>query len=140
MRPDDLLRIQTQAESLFADDTFAAAFYDRLFDAHPETAALFPTDLTAQRARFVHEFSVLVAALRDLEAFERRARPLGRRHRDYGVRVEHYGFVRDALVATIADRIGAAFTTDDRAAWTRAYNLVAELMQEGGRASGTSPE
>jgi nitric oxide dioxygenase len=140
MTPDDLLRIQTQADVLLADDTFAAAFYERLFAEHPEMAALFPADLGAQRTRFGHELSVLLVALRDLPGFERRARFLGHRHRDYGVRVEHYGFLRDALLGTIADRLGGDFTGDDRAAWGRAFNLVSELMQEGARAAVIAPE
>ena len=138
MTPDDLLRVQTQAEALLDDDTLAARFYERLFAAQPEMAGLFPDDLTAQRARFGNELATLITAMRDLQSFEHRARVLGRRHRDYGVRLEHYGPVRDALIAAVGDRLGAGFTDEDRTAWTRAYNLVSELMQEGARTTEPS--
>jgi nitric oxide dioxygenase len=139
MNPDDLLRVQTQAEALLDDDTLATRFYERLFAAHPDTAELFAADLTAQRARFGNELAVLIAALRDLPRFENRARVLGRRHHDdHGVRLEHYRFVGDALIAAVEDRLGAAFTDEDRTAWMRAYNLVSELMQEGARTTEPS--
>lgn len=135
MTPEDLLRVAAQAETMLADDTFAAEFYQRLFSAHPELRALFPTDPQVQQRKFSSELAALVGALRNLDAFESRGRVLGERHQGYGVRAGHYAIVRDALLTSVAARLGPGFTDADRLAWARAYNLVAEVMQEGARAA-----
>ena len=46
---------------------------------------------------------------------------LGRRHAGYGVRPEHYDTVGAALLWTLEQGLGDAFTDDVRAAWAEAY-------------------
>jgi hemoglobin-like flavoprotein len=53
---------------------------------------------------------------------------LGRRHVSYGVRPEHYQTVGTALLWTLEQALGAAWTPEVREAWATAYTVLAELM------------
>ena len=45
------------------------------------------------------------------------------------MRDHHYGTVGAALLATLQEGLGPAFTPEVAAAWTAAYTLLAETMQ-----------
>jgi hemoglobin-like flavoprotein len=60
---------------------------------------------------------------------ETEAADLGKRHRDYGVRAVHYRLAREAMEGALVDTLGDRFGPKERAAWRKAYNLIAELMQ-----------
>jgi nitric oxide dioxygenase len=47
----------------------------------------------------------------------------------YGVLAPHYALVATALLATLEQGLGAAFTVDVREAWTAAYGVLASTMQ-----------
>jgi hemoglobin-like flavoprotein len=55
---------------------------------------------------------------------------LGRRHACYGVKDHHYGAVGTALLWTLAEALGAAFTPDVKDAWARVYGTLASTMRE----------
>ncbi len=55
---------------------------------------------------------------------------LGRRHGDYGVQEKHYGSVGSALLWTLEQGLGAAFTPEVKSAWSETYALLAGVMQE----------
>jgi nitric oxide dioxygenase len=105
----------------------ADRFYQRLFEAHPEVRALFPDDLVLQRVKFADELDTLVTAIPDFTSFRSRAVSLGDRHHSYGVLPRHYPWVRDALLGALAES-SSAWDEHLEAAWTQAYDLVAELM------------
>ena len=128
MTPDQITRVEHIVERIAASDAFAVAFYDRLFEIAPDTQSLFP-DLEGQRVKLRSELDTLVHMLRDLDRLEVEAGALGVRHRTYGVRAAHYRFARAAMAGAIADVLGDDFTADDQEAWSRAYDLVVELMQ-----------
>ena len=56
---------------------------------------------------------------------------LGRRHRGYGVEDRHYATVGEALIWTLGQGLGPAFTDEARDAWLAAYTLLAGVMQAG---------
>jgi nitric oxide dioxygenase len=131
--PEDLDRIDSTVERLrvAADaDALARAFYARLFDLDPGTRALFVDDLTAQRESFVTTLTEIASSIRDLGELSTRAGALGSRHATYGVRPGHYEAVRAALLGAFDETFGERFTEDDRHAWARAYDLIAEVMQQ----------
>ena len=53
----------------------------------------------------------------------------------YGVRDEHYATVGSALVWTLEQGLGDAFTLDVRKAWTAAYGVLANTMQASAKES-----
>jgi hemoglobin-like flavoprotein len=64
---------------------------------------------------------------------------LGQRHAGYGVQPHHYVTVGDALLWTLAQVFGPAFTSEVREAWTAAYVLLATIMQEAAQADAWAP-
>jgi hemoglobin-like flavoprotein len=53
---------------------------------------------------------------------------------------EHYGKVGSALLGTLEEGLGDAFTPELRAAWTEAFVLISSLMRRGAaKISGTFP-
>jgi hemoglobin-like flavoprotein len=60
---------------------------------------------------------------------------LGRRHRDlYKIPDESYAAVGEALVWTLQQGLGDAFTPATRDAWIKLYTLLATTMQMGAAA------
>lgn len=128
MTPEQIDRVDLIVKRIAGSDDFAIRFYERLFDAAPETRAMFP-DLDAQRDKLSTELETLVRLIRNIDALETEAGALGSRHRSYGVRAAHYRLARDAMTGALVDLLGDEFTPPDREAWGRAYDLIAELMQ-----------
>jgi hemoglobin-like flavoprotein len=55
---------------------------------------------------------------------------LGRRHATYGVQPSHYDTVASALLWTLGQGLGDAFTPPVKGAWTEAYTLLATVMKD----------
>jgi hemoglobin-like flavoprotein len=136
MTPEDVDRVVRAAHRVHDDTALSTEFYRLLFDRHPDLRLLFPQDMRHQLKRFVTELEELALCLPDLSAFEDRAHALGERHREYGVRAEHYPVVREVLVDALSQHLAPDFDRDDRLAWARTFNLLAEMMLEGAAAHG----
>jgi hemoglobin-like flavoprotein len=54
---------------------------------------------------------------------------LARRHEGYGVRPQHYDTVGAALIWTLEQGLGTAFTPEVKAAWVAVYTNLANTMQ-----------
>ncbi|UPG67851.1 globin domain-containing protein [Gordonia hongkongensis] len=103
-------------------------FYDRLFAEHPEVRPMFGTDLRPQATMLQEAIGAVLDHLDDAEWLGRTLGALGRRHNDLGVTPEMYGWVADALVTTMAEHGGGAWTGEMTAAWNDALGAVAGLM------------
>ncbi len=114
-------------------DALAEDFYRRALSTTPELTAMFTSDPVVQRARFAAELAEIVRSIRSLDNLASTARPLGARHRGYGVRAAHYRLMGDALLASLAAASGDRWSTEIEEAWTMAYNLTAEIMMMGAR-------
>ena len=115
-------------------DTAARLFYGRLFELDPAIERLFRrTDMDAQRKNLMQTLTVVVKSLDRLDQILPAVEALGRRHAGYGVREGHYATVGAALLWTLEQGLGDAFTTDVRKAWTTAYGTLASVMIEAGR-------
>jgi nitric oxide dioxygenase len=109
-------------------DTAATIFYRRLFDLDPDLRALFPSDLTNQRRNLMQTLTVVVRNLDRLEGIVPAVEALGRRHAGYRVRPDDYETVGAALLDTLGEGLGTAFTQEVRAALAAAYGLLASVM------------
>jgi hemoglobin-like flavoprotein len=58
---------------------------------------------------------------------------MGRRHAGYGVRDEHYDTVGAALLWTLEQGLGSAFTPAVREAWTAALGVLAVTMKDAAK-------
>lgn len=118
-------------------ETAAQLFYKRLFEIDPGTQALFAqTDMTAQNAKLLEALGFVVESAEHADRLLPVLQELGRRHVSYGVENHHYESVGAALLWTLEQGLGPAFTDDVRDAWTAAYTLVADTMMEAARSAG----
>ena len=109
----------------------AQMFYARLFTIDPSLKSMFKGDMPKQGQMLMSMIGAAVAGLRDLDKLAPIVRQLGARHVGYGVKTEHYGTVGAALLWTLEQGLGDAFTPEVRDAWAAAYDLLANVMQLG---------
>jgi nitric oxide dioxygenase len=72
--------------------------------------------------------TVVVKGIDRLDGLVPAVQALGRRHAGYGVRPAHYDLVGSALLWTLGQGLGDAFTDDVRDAWAQAYGTLAAVM------------
>src|SRR5689334_5281829 len=109
----------------------AALFYDNLFDSDPSLRGMFRGDMVAQGERLMSMIGAAVGLLDRPDALVPVLRNLGGRHVGYGVRDHHYATVGAALIETLEQGLGDAFTPEVREAWVTLYGLVSRTMLEG---------
>jgi nitric oxide dioxygenase len=110
-------------------DLAATLFYERLFTVDPSLRRLFPDDLGQQKRALLATLQVAVERLDRLDELVPVVEQLGVRHARYGVRPAHYPLVGGALLWTLEQALGPAFTPATRQAWTSVYELLATTMQ-----------
>ena len=107
--------------------------YGRVFELAPETRALFEEDIRPQASRLMAAVKIAVDGLDRLEEVAPYLIKLGSRHVRYGVRPEHFEIGGAALLWTLEQGLGEAFTPDVREAWVEAWQIVAGAMVTGMR-------
>ena len=112
----------------------AAMFYGRLFLLDPSVRPLFRGDLREQGTKLMSMISVAVNALARIETLVPALQALGRRHAGYGVEDRHYDTVESALVWTLGQGLGEAFSAETEQAWRSACGVLASTMKEASRA------
>lgn len=130
MTPDQASVVQSSFRQVVPIAQAAAElFYNRLFEIAPETKPLFAkADMAEQGRKLMATLGVVVAALKRPEEVVPAAEALARRHVGYGVTEAQYGAVGAALLWTLRQGLGEAFTPEVEAAWTAAYDLLAGVM------------
>jgi nitric oxide dioxygenase len=110
-------------------DVASDLFYARLFVLDPKLAALFAeTDMRRQGRMLMQTLAIVVKSLDDLSVVVPAVQALGRRHVGYGVVPEDYATVGSALLWTLEQGLGEAFTPAVSAAWAGAYGIVSSVM------------
>lgn len=110
-------------------DKAAELFYGRLFETAPEVIPLFKgSDMVAQGKKLMQMITVAVKGLTNLESIVPAVQELGKRHVKYNVKDEHYAVVGAALLWTLEQGLGDAFTEDVKGAWTTVYGVLADTM------------
>jgi len=110
-------------------------FYDILFERYPQARPLFRRNTPAMQQRMLAQaLGAVVEHLEDGPWLVETLGKMGARHEAYGVTREMYGWVGDALLATLARAAGPDWTPDLAAAWAAAYGAITGLMQQGAAA------
>ncbi|WP_419811510.1 globin family protein [Bacterioplanoides sp.] len=109
-------------------DKAAELFYGRLFELDPALKPLFKGDMTEQGAKLMKMIGIAVRGLTDLDSIVPAVKNLGARHVGYGVKEAHYATVGSALLWTLEQGLGDAFTDEVKGAWTDVYTLLADVM------------
>ena len=113
------------------DPEIVAHFYGRLFADHPELRAYFPRDMAGQERALGEKLTEIMLHLEDPDYLRVHLAALGIRHAvQYRVQPEMYGFVKDALVSTLADAVPEWNDELDRE-WDGALTAVAGMMLAG---------
>ncbi len=116
-------------------ETAAKLFYHRLFELDPKLKSLFKEDMAEQRRKLMAMIAAAVNGLDNLNALMPVVRQLGARHRAYGVKDGDYDTVGAALLWTLEQGLGAAFTHDVKQAWGAVYGVLAQTMKEAAAAA-----
>lgn len=128
-------------------DTAADLFYRRLFELRPDYMSLFPEDMNQQKRKLVTMLAFIVKSMDWMASQWQEDVPadqdlcfvilaMGRRHHQlYHIPDESYDTVGAALLWTLDQGLGQAFTDEVKSAWTRLYGMVATTMKMGAHAS-----
>ncbi|MAO57400.1 MAG: hemin receptor [Rhodospirillaceae bacterium] len=131
MTPEQIALVQDSFKSVVPiADTAADIFYGRLFEVAPQLRPMFPQDMSEQKKKLMQMIGVAVNSLHQIETIVEPVQDLGRRHVGYGVKDEHYEIVGGALLWTLGQGLGDAFTPEVEEAWAEAYGLLATVMKE----------
>jgi hemoglobin-like flavoprotein len=106
----------------------AALFYQNLFEADPTLKPLFRGNMEEQGKKLMQMIGAAVGKLRELNVLVPILQGLGKRHNGYGVKEAHYATVGDALLKTLEQGLGQAFTPQVKASWAIVYGVMSSVM------------
>ncbi|MBI3547104.1 MAG: hemin receptor [Gammaproteobacteria bacterium] len=106
----------------------ANLFYQNLFAADPNLKPLFKGDMDKQGKELMQMIDAAVGKLNDLETLVPILQGLAQRHVGYGVQTAHYQTVGNALLRTLEQGLNGDFTPEVKAAWTKVYGVMADVM------------
>ena len=81
-----------------------------------------------QKRKFMSTLAVIVGSLDDNSKLITLTETLARQHDSYGIRPAHYALVGDALLWSLERGLGAGWTPDVAASWSKAYGIVSNFM------------
>lgn len=105
-------------------------FYTRLFDLDPQLRPLFRSPLPEQSKKLLTMLNYVIKKLDALDEIIAEVRKLAQRHVHYGTKPEHYNVVGSALVWTLEQGLGEAWTEELQEAWIAVYTVLAGAMIE----------
>lgn len=111
-------------------ETAAELFYGKLFELDPSVKPLFKGDMKEQGKKLMTMITTAVRSLKKLDTIVGAVQDMGKRHAGYGVKDEHYDTVGTALIWTLGQGLGDAFTEDVKVAWLKTYTLLATTMKD----------
>ncbi|GAB4014408.1 globin family protein [Spirosoma koreense] len=110
-------------------ETVGSLFYDQLFSIAPEVRPLFSRTTTPEQSRkLLVMLAYVVARLDNPDSLVADLTKLAQRHIRYGVKERHYDLVGEALLWTLEQGLGNAWTEETKNAWVACYTLLATIM------------
>lgn len=125
---DAVLIRRTMAEVGPVADKVTSYFYALLFVRHPELRSLFPAAMDTQRDRLLKALLTAAEHIDNTEVLVAYLQNLGRGHRKYGTRPEHYPAVGECLIGSLSRFASAIWEPEMEAAWVRAYTTISQVM------------
>ncbi|MDR6977030.1 NAD(P)H-flavin reductase/hemoglobin-like flavoprotein [Streptomyces sp. 3330] len=126
--PDAVLVRRTMAEVAPVADKVTSYFYALLFVRHPDLRSLFPPAMDAQRDRLLKALLTAAEHIDNKAVLVEYLQNLGRGHRKYGTRPEHYPAVGECLIGALSKYAGAVWNAETEAAWVRTYTTISQVM------------
>jgi len=106
----------------------AEIFYSHLFELDPSLRPLFKGDIKETGHKLMSTLGVVVSGLSDQRAILPAIEELGARHVGYGVTDDQYDTVGAALLWTLEQGLGEAYTDEVMQAWVEAYTFISNTM------------
>jgi hemoglobin-like flavoprotein len=116
----------------------ASRFYRCFFELAPDAQRLFPSDMERQHLKLMDMIAAIVGALDERELFQSIISHTGRQHARFGVNPSHFVAFGDALIWSLEQQFGPAFTPELREAWITLYNAVRSEMIRAAQEAATS--
>ncbi|MCJ8311987.1 MAG: hemin receptor [Saccharospirillaceae bacterium] len=110
-------------------DVAAKIFYDKLFEYDPQLQRLFKNNMGEQGKKLMQTLGVAVGALKTLDKVVPIIQNLAVKHLDYGVKVDDYTPVGNALIYTLGQGLGSAFTAELKQAWSTLLKVIFDVMR-----------
>ncbi|MFJ4538426.1 globin domain-containing protein [Streptomyces tibetensis] len=126
--PDALLIRRTMAEVAPIADKVTSYFYALLFVRHPDLRSLFPAAMDTQRDRLLRALLTAAEHIDNKDVLVDYLQKLGRGHRKYGTRPEHYPAVGECLIGALSKYAAGVWNAEMEAAWIRAYTTISQVM------------
>lgn len=126
--PDAVLIRRTMEAVGPVADKATSYFYALLFVRHPELRSLFPAAMDTQRDRLLKALLTAAEHIDNTEVLVAYLKNLGRGHRKYGTRPEHYPAVGECLIGSLSRYAAEIWDPETEAAWVRAYTTMAQVM------------
>jgi NAD(P)H-flavin reductase/hemoglobin-like flavoprotein len=126
--PDAVLIRRTMAEVGPVADKVTSYFYALLFVRHPDLRPLFPAAMDTQRDRLLKALLTAAEHIDNTDVLVAYLQNLGRGHRKYGTRPEHYPAVGECLIGSLSRYASAIWDAETEAAWVRAYTTISQVM------------
>nr|WP_104779280.1 MULTISPECIES: globin domain-containing protein [Streptomyces] len=126
--PDALLIRRTMAEVAPVADKVTSYFYALLFVRHPDLRSLFPAAMDTQRDRLLRALLTAAEHIDNKDVLVDYLQKLGRGHRKYGTRPEHYPAVGECLIGALSKYAAGVWNAEMEAAWIRAYTTISQVM------------
>jgi NAD(P)H-flavin reductase/hemoglobin-like flavoprotein len=125
--PDAILIRRTMAEIAPVADKVTSYFYALLFVRHPDLRPLFPAAMDTQRDRLLKALLTAAEHIDNTPVLVEYLQNLGRGHRKYGTRAEHYPAVGECLIGALT-KYAPSWDAETEAAWVRAYTTISQVM------------
>ncbi len=126
--PDAILIRRTMAEVAPVADKVTSYFYALLFVRHPGLRSLFPAAMDTQRDRLLKALLTAAEHIDNTPVLVDYLQNLGRGHRKYGTRAEHYPAVGECLIGALSKYAEKIWDPEMEAAWVRAYTTISQVM------------
>lgn len=120
-------------------DQVAGYLYARIFTAQPALRDMFPLHMDLQRERFVNALVRAIQVVDSAGQFDSHLRQLGREHRKYGVRPEHYQLFGNCLVEAVRVHAGTEWNQEYEQAWREGFRGIADRMLAGASDDAHNP-
>jgi NAD(P)H-flavin reductase/hemoglobin-like flavoprotein len=134
--PDAVLIRRIMAEVAPVADKVTSYFYALLFVRHPDLRSLFPAAMDTQRDRLLKALLTAAEHIDNTEILVAYLQNLGRGHRKYGTRPEHYPAVGECLIGALSKYASGVWDAEAEAAWVRAYTTISQVMIDAAAADG----
>ena len=114
----------------------AEVFYSRFFELAPDAQRLFPDDMERQQLKLMDMIAAIVGALDKREIFQSIISYTGRQHARFGVERSHFAAFGDALIWSLEQQFGPAFTPELKQAWITLYDAAQSQMIRAAQTQG----